>query len=104
MGVVKRSEVYWVKLDPTLGSEIRKTHPCLVVSPNDMNSKTPRVIIAPLTSKGSNAGCRPIVDFNNQVSKILLDQICSVDKRRLQEKIGSILPSVWQPTLLEMFK
>ncbi len=101
--MVKREEVYWVRLDPTIGSEIRKTRPCLVVSPDDINTNTPRVIIAPLTSKGSDAGCRPMVNFNQQNSRILLDQMRSIDKRRLKQKIGTIPLSIWQPTLIEMF-
>ena len=52
MGMVKRGDVYWVNLDPTVGSEIKKTRPALVISPDDMNLKLPRVIVAPLTSAG----------------------------------------------------
>lgn len=55
LGTVKCGEVYWVNLAPIFGSEIRKTRPCLVVSPNDVNANTPRVIVAPLTSKGTDA-------------------------------------------------
>ena len=58
---VLRGEVYWVNLDPTIGAEIKKTRPCLVVSPDDMNAVLPRVIVAPLTSKGQALGCRPEV-------------------------------------------
>ena len=50
--MVKRGEVYWVNLDPTVGTEIKKTRPCLIVSPDDLNATLPRVIVAPLTSKG----------------------------------------------------
>ena len=66
MGVVKRGEVYWVNLDPTIGSEIRKTRPALVVSPDDMNNVLPRLIVAPITSKGQPLGCRPpeVQDFS----------------------------------------
>jgi mRNA interferase MazF len=58
---VLRGEVYWVNLDPTLGTEIQKTRPALVVSPTDMNAALPRVIIAPITSAGQPLGCRPEV-------------------------------------------
>ena len=61
--MVKRGEVYWVHLDPTRGSEIRKPSPALVVSPDDMNQILSRVIIAPLTSKGQPLGCRPEIRF-----------------------------------------
>ncbi|MEQ8801483.1 MAG: type II toxin-antitoxin system PemK/MazF family toxin, partial [Haliea sp.] len=58
---ISRSEVYWVNLDPTVGTEIRKVRPALVVSPDDMNAALPRVSIAPITSKGQALGCRPEV-------------------------------------------
>ncbi|MBE8189667.1 MAG: type II toxin-antitoxin system PemK/MazF family toxin [Candidatus Thioglobus sp.] len=101
--MVRRGEVYWVNLDPTFGSEIKKTRPCLVVSPNVLNKQVPRVLIAPLTSKGASLPSRVIVDFNQKTAKILLDQIRSIDKKRLQQKIGVIPLSIWQPTLIEMF-
>lgn len=102
MDLVKRGEVYWVNLDPTIGTEIKKTRPALVVSPDDMNAALPRVIVAPLTSKGQTLGCRPEVVFDGKPGKILLDQIRSVDKRRLGAKIGDIDTRIWQATLLEM--
>jgi mRNA interferase MazF len=104
MGMVKRGEVYWVNLDPTFGSEIKKTRPALVVSPDDLNKALPRVIIAPLTSKGQPLGCRPEVVFNNRPSRLLLDQIRSVDKRRLLDKMGEIDKGLWHPVLLEMLE
>lgn len=102
MGVVARGEVYWVNLDPTIGTEINKMRPALVVSPDDLNSALPRVIIAPLTSKGQPLGCRPEVKFAGKSARILLDQIRSVDKRRLAGKMGDIELSAWHPLLLEM--
>jgi mRNA interferase MazF len=101
--VVRRGEVYWVNLDPTVGTEIRKTCPALVVSPDDMNSVLPRVIVAPLTSKGQPLGCRPEVSLRDKRALILLDQLRSVDKTRLLGKIGEIDMSLWHPILLEMF-
>ncbi len=100
--MVKRGEVYWVKLDPTKGSEIRKTRPCLIVSVNDMNKALPRVLIAPITSKGQPLGCRPVTSFNGKSARILLDQIRSVDKLRLGKKMDAIPLSIWHPILLEM--
>ena len=102
MGMVARGEVYWVNLDPTLGTEINKKRPALVVSPDDLNAALPRVIIAPLTSQGQPLGCRPELVFAGKKARILLDQIRSVDKRRLAGKIGEIKISVWHPLLLEM--
>ena len=100
--MVKRGDVYWVNLDPTLGTEIRKTRPALVVSPDDMNAALPRVIIAPLTSKGQPLDCRPEVEFGGKKARILLDQIRTVDKKRLAGKMGSVDAKIWHPVLLEM--
>jgi len=104
MGLVNRGEVWWVNLDPTIGTEINKTRPALIVSPDDMNKKLPRVIVAPLTSKGQALGCRPQLVFEGKSARILLDQIRCIDKRRLVTKMGTIDPSEWLDTLLEMFK
>ena len=100
---ILQGEVYWVNLDPTLGSEIKKTRPALVTSPNDLNKALPRVIIAPITSKGQPLGCRPELVFKNKPARILLDQLRTVDKRRLGQKMGEIDLAVWQPVLLELF-
>lgn len=106
MGVVARTvlrgEVYWVNLDPTSGSEIQKTRPALVVSPDDLNSALPRVIVAPITSAGQRLGCRPEVTFQKKSARILLDQLRCVDKVRLGKKMGKIDAKVWHPVLLEM--
>jgi mRNA interferase MazF len=102
MGVVKRGEVYWVNLDPTVGSEIQKTRPCLIVSPDDMNAALPHALIAPLTSGGRPLGCRPEVEFKGKSARILLDQLRSVDKQRLGGKMGKIDLALWHPVLLEM--
>ena len=102
--MVARGEVYWVNLDPTIGTEINKTLPALIVSPDDLNAALPRVIIAPITSKGQPLGCRPEVVFAGQKARILLDQIRSVDKRRLAGKMGEIELSAWHPVLLEMLR
>ena len=77
---VRRGDVYWVNLDPTIGTEIRKTRPALIVSPDDMNAALPRVIVAPITSKGQPLGCRPELTFQGKPARILLDQIRSIDK------------------------
>ncbi len=74
----------------------------MVISPDDLNIALPRVIIAPLTSKGQPLGCRLEVIFNKRSSSILLDQIRSVDKRHLLDKLGEIDEDLWHPILLEM--
>ena len=102
LSVIKRGEVYWVNLDPTIGTEIRKTRPALIVSPEDMNAALPRVIIAPLTSHGQPLGCRPELMFDGKQARILLDQIRAIDKQRLAGKLGEIELKVWHPLLLEM--
>ncbi len=102
--IVKRGEVYWVNLDPTLGTEIRKIRPGLVVSPDDMNAALPRVIIAPITSKGQPLGCRPELNFAAKPARILLDQLRSVDKVRLADKMGEIDIAIWHGTLLQMLE
>ena len=99
---IKRGEVYWVNLDPTVGSEIRKTRPALIISPDDMNAALPRVIIAPLTSYGQPLGCRPELMFDGKQARILLDQIRTIDKQRLAGKLGEIELKAWHSKLLEM--
>ncbi len=99
---IRRGDVFWVNLDPTIGTEIRKTRPAVVVSADDMNQALPRVIIAPLTSKGQALGCRPEVIFDGREARILLDQIRCVDKARLTGKLGSIDQTLWHPVLMEM--
>jgi mRNA interferase MazF len=97
-----RGDVYWVNLDPTIGTEIQKTRPALVVSPDDMNDALPRVIIAPITSAGQPLGCRPEVKLKGKAARILLDQLRCVDKARLGRKLGSVALPAWHPVLLEM--
>jgi len=100
--MVKRGEVYWVNLDPTVGTEIKKTRPALVISPDDMNEVLPRVIVAPLTSKGQPLGCRPEITLDGKQARILLDQLRCVDKLRLAGKMGEVDTALWHPLLLEM--
>lgn len=104
MGMVGRGEVWWVNLDPTIGTEINKTRPALVISPDDMNAILPRVIVAPLTSKGQPLGCRPELEFQGKPARILLDQLRCVDKHRLVSRLGSIDLAQWHEVLLEMFE
>ena len=101
---VRRGEVYWVNLDLTIGTEIKKTRPALVVSPDDMNAALPRVIVAPITSKGQPLGCRPELEFAGKPARILLDQIRCVDKARLCGKLGEIELERWHGVLMQMLE
>lgn len=86
---IKRYEIYLVKLNPTVGSEIQKTRPCIVISPNEMNVlKT--VIVAPMTSKGFDFIFRPKIKFEKKDGLVLLDQIRTIDKTRLVKKLGCV--------------
>jgi mRNA interferase MazF len=85
-----------------VGTEIKKTRPALVISPDDMNAILPRVIVAPLTSKGQPLGCRPEILLAGKRARILLDQLRCVDKVRLAGKLGEVDLALWHPVLLEM--
>ena len=86
---INRFDIVLVKLNPTIGSEIQKTRPCIVISPNEMNVlKT--VIVAPMTSKGFDFIFRPKIKFENKNGLVLLDQIRAVDKTRIVKKIGKV--------------
>lgn len=87
---VKRFEVYLVNLDPTVGSEINKTRPCLVVSPDEMNQHIRAVIVAPMTTKGREYPTRVDCTFQDKEGQIVLDQIRTVDKARLVRRLGEI--------------
>lgn len=87
---INRFDVYLIVLDPTNGSEINKTRPCLVISPNEMNHNIKTVIIAPMTTKGKIYPTRIPITFNKKKGMIILDQIRTVDKLRLVKKLGII--------------
>ena len=90
--VVKRFEVYLVSLDPTVGREICKTRPCLVISPDEMNRYVATAIVAPMTTKGREYPTRVTCFFNGKEGQVVLDQIRTVDKSRLAHKLGEIDP------------
>ena len=87
---VSRFDVFLVNLDPTLGSEIQKTRPCLIVSPDEMNRHVRTVIVAPMSTRGraypTRVGCR----FQRRSGQVVLDQIRTVDKRRLVRRLGKV--------------
>jgi mRNA interferase MazF len=103
---VSRFDVYLINLDPTRGHEIKKTRPCLIISPDEMNHYISTVIVAPMTSKGRNYPSRVPCTFKGIRGQVVLDQIRTVDKSRLVRKTGKISKPVQQKTLVilqEMF-
>ena len=88
--VVKRFEVYLITLDPTVGDEIQKTRPCLVISPDEMNRYISTVMIAPMTTKGRIYPSRVTCRFQEKEGQIVLDQIRTVDKTRLIKRLGQL--------------
>lgn len=104
--VIKRFEVYLVNLDPTIGHEIKKTRPCLVISPDEMNRNISTTIVAPMTTKGRNYPSRIPCSFQGKQGQIILDQIRTIDKERLVKKLGVISKTAQLKTLnilMEMF-
>jgi mRNA interferase MazF len=88
--VVKRGEIWLVALDPTFGSAIRKSRPCVIVSPPELNEHLRTVIVAPMTSKGFTAPFRVPVTHAVKKGLIVLDQIRTVDKVRLVKRLGAV--------------
>ncbi len=88
--MVARGEVWLVALDPTVGSEIQKTRPCVVVSPAELHDHLRTVIVAPMTTAGRAAPFRVPLTFLRKKGLILLDQIRTVDKTRLVKRAGSV--------------
>lgn len=89
-GTVKRFDVFLITLDPTQGSEIRKTRPCLIISPDEMNRHIQTVMIAPMTAKGRPYPSRVTCRFQGKTGQVVLDQIRTVDKSRLVKHLGRI--------------
>jgi mRNA interferase MazF len=88
--VVERFDIFLVNLDPTVGSEIQKTRPCVVISPDEMNRHIATVIMAPMTTKSRQYPTRVPCQFQGKNGQIVLDQIRTVDKSRLVKKLGQI--------------
>ena len=91
--VVNRFDVYLTNLDPTVGSEIQKIRPCLVISPDEMNRHIRTVIIAPMTTAVKDYPTRISCKFKKKKGQIVLDQIRTIDRTRLIKKLGSINPA-----------
>jgi mRNA interferase MazF len=100
--VVKRFEVYLVNLDPTMGSEIKKTRPCLIVSPDEMNRYVATVIVAPMTTKGKSYPTRIKCRFESKTGQVVLDQLRTVDKKRLVKRLGQIDKKTEQNVLAKL--
>jgi mRNA interferase MazF len=88
--VVRRFDVMLVALDPVVGSEIKKSRPCLIISPDEMNRYLRTVIVAPMTTKGHAYPTRVPCKFKGKAGEIALDQIRTVDKTRLVKKLGAM--------------
>ena len=101
-----RDEVWLITLDPTLGVEIQKTGPCLVISPDEMNQHLQTVIVAPMTTVPRPYPTRVPVRFQGKRGQVALDQLRAVDRQRLMRRLGTVSASAAQAvsaTLLEMF-
>lgn len=92
--VAERFDVYLVSLDPTVGSEIKKTRPCVIISPNELNRHLATVIVAPMTTKGRTYPTRVPCVFEGKAGEIVLDQLRTVDRTRLVKRLGRIDLSV----------
>jgi mRNA interferase MazF len=88
--VVKRFDVFLVSLDPTVGSAIQNSRPCLIISPDEMNRHIRTVIMAPMTTRGRRYPTRVACEFQGKQGQIVLDQIRTVDKSRLLRRLGRI--------------
>ena len=88
--MVKRGEVYLVNLEPTVGSEIKKNRPCVIVSPDEMNKYIRTIIIAPMTTKVRSYKSRVEIDFDGKQGQVMLDRIRAIDKQRLIKKLGNL--------------
>ena len=104
--VVKRFDVFLINLDPTVGSEIKKIRPCLIISPDEMNRYINTVIVAPMTTRGTSYPTRILCKLKGKEGQIVLDQIRTVDKTRLIKKLGTIGEKTQEDVLtilIEMF-
>lgn len=105
-GLPRRGEVHLVALDPTRGREIRKTRPCVVVSPDEINAYLHTVVVAPLTSGGHAYPFRVPCRFAGKNGQVVLDQLRTVDRERLVRRLGRLSPNTFARvlgTLQEMF-
>ncbi len=97
--MVRRGDIWLAALDPTIGSEIRKTRPCVIVSPAEMHEYLRTVIVAPMTTGSRPAPFRIPVTFDGKTGLILLDQIRTLDKSRLAKRLGAVRPKTLSAAL-----
>jgi len=105
--MVKQFDIYWINLNPTVGSEVNKKRPCIIISPDEMNQALNTVIIAPLTSTIKNYPTRVKIKVKDRTGEVMLDQIRSIDISRLGNKHGTISNKDKEnikETLIRMFK
>ena len=91
--VVRRGDVFLVSLNPARGSEIQKTRPCVVVSPDELNAYLRTFIVAPLTTGGHPYPFRVLCRFEGRAGYVVIDQIRTVDRERLVRRLGKLSPS-----------
>ena len=104
--VSARFDVFLISLDPAVGKEIKKTRPCVIISPDEMNRNISTLIVAPMTTKGKNYPTRVKCKFRGKEGKIVLDQIRTIDKTRLIKRLGIIDAATQKNVLMilaEMF-
>lgn len=87
---IKQYQIVLVNLDPTMGSEIKKTRPCVVISPNEMNKYLRTIVIAPMTTSSKNYPTRVDIKHDNEIGWIVLDQIRTIDKQRIIKQLGRL--------------
>ena len=87
---IKQYQIILVNLDPTIGSEIKKTRPCVVISPDEMNRHLRTIIIAPMTTTSKNYPSRIEIKHDNKIGWIVLDQIRTIDKQRILKELGKL--------------
>lgn len=87
---INQYQIVLINLDPTVGSEIKKTRPCVVISPNEMNKYLRTVVIAPMTTSSKSYPTRVEIKHNNKIGWIVLDQIRTIDKQRIIKNLGRL--------------
>jgi len=96
---MKTGDIWLADLDPTVGGEIQKTRPCVVISPDDMNAHLRTVIVAPMATVSLPARFRIALTFQGQQGLIVLDQIRTLDRARLVKRLGVLRPATLAATL-----
>lgn len=99
---LKRGDIWLAALDPTLGSEIQKTRPCVIVSPPELNAHLRTVIVAPMTTGSRSAPFRIDITFQRKRGLILLDQLRTLDRQRLVQRLGAVKPATLAELLVQL--